>query len=247
MTHPIYAVGDIHGDLVQLKRIITWITADLRRSQAEHHQVVFVGDLVDRRENSRGVIDYLISGLSRNEPWVVLKGNHDRMFSLFLEEGGAQDPILRKDLTWLHPRLGGNTTLGSYGIAVNDNTNPFDLQIEALKKVPAEHRAFLQSLPTHFETDELFFAHAGVNPKRALDDQIEDDLIWIRSPFHDHTAPYDKLVIHGHTPVDIVTHYGNRINIDTGAAYGGPLSAIVIEGQEIWEIHAEDRSPLRPG
>lgn len=247
MTHPFYAVGDIHGDLVQLERIIDWINADLARKQPDSHQVVFVGDLVDRREDSRGVIDYLIKGLADQEPWIILKGNHDRMFSLFLEENGAQDPILRKDLTWLHPRLGGNTTLASYGIRVDDTANPFDLQMEALKRVPAEHRKFLLSLPTHFETETLFFAHAGVNPKHPLDQQTEDDLIWIRAPFHEHTEPYEKLIIHGHTPIDLVTHYGNRINIDTGAAYGGDLSAIVLEGGRVWELGETQRTRLRPG
>lgn len=247
MTNPIYAVGDIHGDLVQLERIINWINADLARKQPDSHQVVFVGDLVDRREDSCGVIDYLIKGLADQEPWIILKGNHDRMFSLFLEENGAQDPILRKDLTWLHPRLGGNTTLASYGIRVDDTANPFDLQMEALKRVPAEHRKFLLSLPTHFETETLFFAHAGVNPKHPLDQQTEDDLIWIRAPFHEHAEPYEKLIIHGHTPIDLVTHYGNRINIDTGAAYGGDLSAIVLEGDQVWELGETKRTRLRPG
>lgn len=247
MTHPIYAIGDIHGDLIQLKRVISWIEADFQRHAADTYQVVFIGDLVDRREDSRGVIEYIIDGLDAGEPWIVLKGNHDRMFSLFLEENGAQDPILRKDLTWLHPRLGGDTTLRSYGIDATEDSDPQELHAEALGKVPAHHRRFLADLPISFETDDLFFAHAGVNPEFGLDNQTEDDLIWIRKPFHEHTKPYSKLVIHGHTPVDLVTHYGNRINIDTGAAYGGVLSAIVLEGRKAWELLEAGRKELRVG
>ena len=53
----------------------------------------------------------------------------------------------------------------------------------------------------------------------------------------DHGVP----VVHGHTPVDIVSHYGNRLNIDTGAGYGKPMSAVVIEGCQIWHLTPQGR------
>ena len=72
----------------------------------------------------------------------------------------------------------------------------------------------------------------------------EDDLIWIRQAFHDYMEPFEALIIHGHTVIDAVTHYGNRINIDTGAAYGHDLSAIVIEGGQVWILDPEGRRAL---
>ena len=124
MTQRTLAIGDIHGDLGQLERIMAFIDADRTREGITNYQVIFIGDLTDRRDQSKGVLDYLLDGLTRNEPWIILRGNHDRMFSLFLEENGAQDPILRKDLTWLHPRLGGNTTMASYGVDALEDRDP---------------------------------------------------------------------------------------------------------------------------
>lgn len=225
----IYAIGDVHGDLAKLQSIMERITDDWKRAGRPDYKVVFIGDLVDRRSNSKGVIQYLIDGLADGQPWVILRGNHDRMFSLFLDHPANADPILRPDLTWLHPRLGGNTTLASYGINVSEDSDPAALHADALQKIPATHVQFLKSLRNFFETDDYFFAHAGVEPNTPLNEQSEDDLLWIRAPFHEHTGMYRKIIVHGHTPVPAVVHYGNRINIDTGAAYGHELSAIVID------------------
>jgi serine/threonine protein phosphatase 1 len=244
----LYAIGDIHGDMDQLAMIHARITDDLAANPAGKHQIIHIGDLVDRRFDSKAVIEFLINGIAAGEPWIVLKGNHDRMMTLFIDHK-AQDPILRTDLTWLNPRLGGLTTLESYGITGLTHEQEDEVLAEAIAKVPASHRDFLRDLPTHFDTPRAFFTHAGINPDVPLADQTEDDLIWIRAPFHDHAGPFEKLIVHGHTPVDVVTHYSNnRLNIDTGAAYGKVLSAVVLDDTGIWqldangrrEIHAED-------
>ena len=111
----IYAVGDIHGHLDRLREVHEWIEQD-RGQHGGDDVVVFVGDLVDRGPDSAGVISWLIDGLAAGQPWVILKGNHDRMMSWYLESPARQDHRLRNDYTWLHPRLGGLTTLASYGV-----------------------------------------------------------------------------------------------------------------------------------
>ena len=80
-----------------------------------------------------------------------------------------------------------------------------------------------------------------------MSDQHEDDLTWIRKPFLESREDHGALIIHGHTAIDRPAHYGNRVNIDSAVAYGGPLSAIVIEDREVWEITATGRSLLLPG
>ena len=80
-----------------------------------------------------------------------------------------------------------------------------------------------------------------------LDAQAEDELLWIRRPFLDDPRDHGALVVHGHTPVDRVTHYGNRLNIDTGAGYGRTLSAVVIEGDRVWLLGPGGRQPVLPG
>lgn len=240
----LYAIGDIHGDMEQLEMIHARVAADLAAHPVGDHKIIQIGDLVDRRFQSKQVINYLIEGHEAGKPWITLKGNHDRMMTLFIDHK-AQDPILRTDLTWLHPRLGGLTTLESYGITGLSHEQEDEILAEAIAKVPATHRDFLRTLPTHFDTPDAFFAHAGVNPERSLADQTEDDLIWVRAPFHDHPEPYEKLIIHGHTPVDVVTRYANnRLNIDTGAAYGKLLSAIVLDDTGIWQLNEEGRGEI---
>ena len=93
---------------------------------------------------------------------------------------------------------------------------------------------------------DLFFAHAGIQPGVPLADQVEHDLIWIRKEFHVDTRDHGKLIVHGHTPVEQATHYGNRINIDAGAGYGRPLVAVVFEGRACWQLTDEGRVALTP-
>ena len=92
----------------------------------------------------------------------------------------------------------------------------------------------------------MYFAHAGIRPGVPLDRQCEEDLVWIRQSFHKESGPHPKLIVHGHTPVDAATHYGNRINLDSGAGYGRPLTAAVFEGTDAWLLTASGRQPLNP-
>ena len=75
----VYVIGDIHGHIEKLKDVHGWI----ERDQSAHGAatIVHVGDLTDRGPKSAQVVDYLASGMDAGEDWVVLKGNHDRMFS----------------------------------------------------------------------------------------------------------------------------------------------------------------------
>jgi len=210
--------------------------------------VVHIGDYVDRGPKSNHVIEHLIQGASAGAPWIFLRGNHDRMMQFAIDADPREDPGLRKDLYWCHPRLGGLTTIASYGVKVprvlkrQKDALPLLAQLKA--NCPDSHKAFLIGLQNSYETDDCFFAHAGVNPERGLDDQVEDDLIWIRDPFLKHPGDFDKLIIHGHTPCEQLEHSGNRVNIDTGAAYGYPLSTIGIEGREVFEVTPDGRKAI---
>jgi len=263
-----YAVGDIHGHLEKLKQVHDWIDRDQRQNGPA--TVVHLGDLVDRGPDSRGVIDYLLEGIEAGEDWVALKGNHDRMMSLYLEADPRRDSRLSAEYEWLHPRLGGWETLESYGVDPAGSTashwlrareNVAELLVaygadpkrppqslhETVKLVvPDMHKRFLRDLPLIYSTRDVAIVHAGVRPGVPLAEQVEDDLIWIRDPFHYSRADHGALIIHGHTPVEEVIHYGNRVNIDTGAAYGGPLSAVAVEGRQIWQITRRGREEILP-
>jgi serine/threonine protein phosphatase 1 len=241
---PIYAIGDIHGHLGLLEQAHARIEVDRAAYGTPDAPVVHVGDLVDRGPDSRKVIDFLIKGQADGRAWVVLKGNHDRMFTGFLDDPHLRDAGLRPIYSYLHPRIGGAATLESYGLSSPGDRPLAPVHAEALASVPAAHRAFLSALPTHFIHGTRLFVHAGINPARALSEQSETELLWIRDPFLNHTGPFGWLVVHGHTALERATHYGNRLNLDSGAAYGGPLSAVVIEGDKAWLLGESGRIPL---
>ena len=237
-----YAIGDIHGHLGLLQAAHLRIAADIARHGPG--PIVHVGDLVDRGPDCRGVIDYLMAGVLRGEDWVVLKGNHDRMFARFLRDPFLPEPGLRPDLGYLNPKIGGAATLASYGVRNAADRPVKRVHVEAVAAVPVQHRSFIEGLPVTHRFDEALFVHAGIRPGIALEDQTETDLLWIRTPFLDSTADHGPLIVHGHTAIDRPTFYGNRLNIDSGAAYGGPLTAVVIEGRDAFELTPEGRVAL---
>jgi serine/threonine protein phosphatase 1 len=239
-----YAIGDIHGHIGLLQGVHDLIAKDMAQNGAA--PVVHVGDLVDRGPDSRGVIDWLMAGIAAGQDWVVLKGNHDRMFRRFLRDPMEPEHGLRPDLSWLHPRLGGIETLQSYGVRSPGDRPVIKVHADADAAVPEAHRAFIDARPTSHRIGELLFVHAGIRPGIALEDQTETDLLWVRDPFLTHTASHGPLVVHGHTAIDTPTHYGNRVNIDSSAAYGGPLSAVVIEGREVFHLTPAGRLRLQP-
>ncbi|MEP3676213.1 metallophosphoesterase family protein [Sulfitobacter sp.] len=242
MTRPIYAIGDIHGQLNELTRVLALIEAD----GGENAEIVFMGDYTDRGPASAQVLDVLIDGVAQGKPWHCLKGNHDRMFSWFLQEYPRHDAYLPVYLYWLHERLGGDKTLASYDIAFTETDRALNVHARARNAVPQSHVEFLNGLALSFETPDLFFAHAGIRPGVPLGQQDEEDLLWIRKEFHIDQRDHGKLVVHGHTPVERATHYGNRVNIDVGAGYGKPLCAVVFEGRTCWTLEDEGRVPLLP-
>ncbi|MCF6316385.1 MAG: metallophosphoesterase [Marinosulfonomonas sp.] len=143
----IYAIGDIHGQIGMLHAAHERIAADRAHTGDMDAPVVHLGDLTDRGPDSNGVIQYLIDGIARGEPWLMVKGNHDRMFAGFLEDPEYHDPGLTTGLTWLHPRLGGVETLVSYGVAADTPHS------EIQRAVPDSHKQFLGKRPSPTSLD----------------------------------------------------------------------------------------------
>jgi serine/threonine protein phosphatase 1 len=200
-----YAIGDIHGALHKLTALIDRCE---RHADGRAHGFVFVGDYVDRGRQSSGVISHLIE-LAQKQPGdiVTLMGNHEAMLLSIIDGELPPDD-------WL-PQ-GGAETLQSYGIA-------------DARDLPREHVDWLRALRMSHDDGRRFFAHAGVNPERPLDAQVEDDLLWIREPFLSDRRDYGRLIVHGHTPMrnGIPDLRHNRVDLDTAAGYGGPLTAAV--------------------
>ncbi|GHG83530.1 metallophosphoesterase [Pseudodonghicola xiamenensis] len=243
MSNAIYAVADIHGRHDLLERALDLIARD----GGDRAEVVFLGDLVDRGPDSRGVIETLRTGIEEGRAWRVLLGNHDRMLARFLRAGDIHDRQIRSGISWLHPRVGGLATLASYGIETGPEVPPAELFAAVQQAVPAEHLTFLETRPRALEREGLLFVHAGIRPGVALADQDPEDLIWIRDAFLDHPDPHPWLVVHGHTALEHPQHFGNRIDLDGGAGYGRPLHPAVIEGGKCWLLTERGREALEPG
>ncbi|MEL7238870.1 MAG: metallophosphoesterase family protein [Planctomycetota bacterium] len=220
-----YAVGDIHGCVEELGRLLGAIDVDAETANDDAPSfLIFLGDYVDRGPDSRGVIDRLIALRAGRSHIRFLKGNHEAALLDFLENP-------RKGAAWLD--WGGAETLESYGLADVTVRDEADLAEEFRRRLPAEHLAFLNALETRFETEDVFFVHAGIKPGVPLAEQAENDLLWIRGEFH--SAPVgkrpEKTIVHGHHPVKKPQDAGWRINVDTGACWTGKLTAVVIEGK----------------
>lgn len=235
----IFAIGDIHGQLALLRAAHARIAA----RAGDDAKIVHLGDLIDRGPDSRGVIDYLMQGQSAGRDWIVIRGNHDTFLPRYLEDPSWADPGLSTPAVWTeHPGLGAAETLASYGI--DPSLPPDALHRAARVAIPQAHADWLAARPLWHLSPLALFVHAGVRPGVGLLDQTETDLTWIRKPFHTSTDDHGVLVVHGHTPVKRPTHYGNRVNIDTGAAYGGPLTAIEISPSGITILDDERDIPL---
>lgn len=241
-----YAIGDIHGQLQKLKHAHALIEADKAAVGDPGATVVHLGDLPDRGPDTKGVIDHMIACRDAGAPHVILLGNHDRMMRRFLHPEKLKDD-LRHDLDWLWPPLGGRATLASYGVDVSEHRTDEAIHADAMDAVPASHLDLLDSLTTPYAEGDCLFVHAGIRPGVAIGEQTRDDLVWIREPFLSDTRDHGPLIVHGHTPVDTVMHCGNRLNLDTGAGYGGPVSAVVIEGRAVWLLTEGGRKPVLPG
>jgi serine/threonine protein phosphatase 1 len=217
----LYAVGDIHGRADLLADLMERITND--REQAGDHRaaLIFLGDYVDRGPESDRVLDLLL-GLDRERFEVrTLLGNHDQALLDFMREPAGAGP-------WM--KHGGVETLAAYDVAAprlaGDDAG-WAAAAEALKeRMPRAHVDFLETLELTAEYGDYFFAHAGARPGVGLDRQTEHDLLWIRDDFLDDERPFEKVIVHGHTPEKQVHSDGRRIGVDTGAYASGVLSAV---------------------
>mgnify|MGYP005839697775 CR=1 FL=1 len=218
-----YCVGDIHGRADLLADLHGQIQRDAASYEGQR-QVLYLGDYIDRGEQSRQVLDLLIEQPLAGFEHFHLLGNHERAVLDFLV-----DPIAMSG--WLE--WGGRATLRSYGIHVG----PMPSREELLtvrdrfdEELPGTHRDFLeQGLPAHAE-GSYYFVHAGVRPGVLLDKQELGDQLWIRDEFTRSTANHGAIVVHGHTISEQAELLPNRIGIDTGAFRSGVLTALVLEG-----------------
>lgn len=228
-----YAIGDIHGRLDLLEALLGEIERDQKGRDEQPVTLIFLGDYIDRGPHSKGVVDRLIRGFPQGYTPVFLKGNHEALLLSFL-----RDPST--GLNWL--RNGGDDTLSSYGLPLDTIRLAFwdgDRGIaQAIRQfrmmLPEAHLKFYENLKLFCRFGDYYFAHAGVRPNRPLDQQSEEDLLWIRKDFISWTEDFGAVVVHGHTPAKEPQDLRNRIGLDTYAVRTGKLTACGFEGTARW-------------
>lgn len=217
-----YAIGDVHGEHEKLERLLTFIRDDAKFLGAEY-KIVFLGDLIDRGADSRSVVESARQLCAAGEAWAI-KGNHEE---LLLHAYDQRESIG----IYFWAENGGDETITAYMLA----NGVCDDWRDAIDK---DHIAWLRSLPVMLRDEErgLVFVHGGIDP--ATFPNCTDELrMWTRSPkFFDPGRWPDRpeleglLVVHGHTVTSNFEPHVNprRVNVDTGACFGGPLTSVVL-------------------
>ena len=225
---PVAVIGDVHGQVRQLDDVLRQLQG---LPDYQDRWIVFIGDLVDRGEDSSGAVQRVLDLMRSHPKTTCVSGNHELAMGLACGVISGAD---RGDWPerWTD-HYGSEETFASYGAAFPDCD---DLHA----KLPEEHRALLRDLPWAVEHPEFYFVHAGLDPNMNFETQrrILDarDFTLNRPPWlcsksfakPDVPADCGLTVVSGHVPVDGVKNYPQRMLIDTTGGLGGSLSCVLL-------------------
>ena len=239
------AFGDIHGQREKLACLLDQV----RPTRTDH--LVFLGDYIDRGPDSRGVVDLLIELAGDFPQTVFLRGNHEQML---LDAAKTEAPhglpewnrLIDLDPDWASSNgiydltnqwfmNGGRATLASYGVDEDERAKIYEGKVVPWNVVPQEHIDFLQATKLWHRFGEYLFIHAGVNDE-PLEDQSPSTFLWSRWL----PGGQEETHVVGHTPTkDRRPGFWDEeyrlIELDTGAGYGGPLTACDVLTRQFWQ------------
>ncbi len=227
----VYAIGDVHGRNDLLQSLLDQIAHDDTARGAAETQIIFLGDLVDRGDDSAGVIETAMALKTSGRSIRFLLGNHEEVFL---------KACRKRDLKTLRffLKIGGDATLQSYPIPRSEylTLTLQELADRLPSLIPEAHLAFLENFEDQIIIGDYVFVHAGIRPGVPLSEQKRNDMRWIREEFTDHRGDLEKVVVYGHTIYTEIEERGSRIGIDTGAFASGVLTAIGLEGDKRWYL-----------
>lgn len=244
VTYPIIAIGDLHGQLTKFDRLLSKLCQLPVYPRAT---IVLLGDLVDRGESPRRLIDRVLQLIHAKPSTTCVMGNHDYALVRALGLDGPASEF------WMYAyatKYNAFDTLASY-----DATTLTELR----KNMPASHRDLLRSLPWIVESERHLFLHNGLTPEVAAtaEQQVACARVrcWDRGILapRPYTATYDKwtdeypvwlgadkgcsakplphptkVQVTGHARVDRPDVSAERIRIDTTGGSYGELTACVL-------------------
>jgi len=220
MGERLFAIGDIHGCYEQLKELV-----EHKIQIKKTDKLIFLGDYIDRGNQSREVVDYIIGLQNKDFDIIALIGNHESMLLDALDN----DMFLPE---WI--QNGGSETMISFGI-------------NSLKQLDQVYIDFFKGLQFYYFLNNLLFVHAGFNDRISNPFDDKYPMIWSRREKYTNPVLRDKTIIHGHTPVPQlickleIQNHNHVINIDTGCVYTdiegyGCLSAFEIYSRKLISV-----------
>ncbi|SPE99463.1 polynucleotide kinase-phosphatase [Streptomyces sp. MA5143a] len=236
LTGPFDIIGDIHGCAHELEALLGKL-GYVDGVHPEGRTAVFVGDLVDRGPDSPGVLRRVMSMVGSGDALCV-PGNHENKYGRYLKGRGVQH---------------------THGLA--ETIEQMEGESEEFKK---QVREFIDGLVSHYVLDggKLVVCHAGLPEKyhgrtsgRVRSHALYGDTtgetdefgLPVRYPWAEDYRGR-AAVVYGHTPVPQATWLNNTICLDTGAVFGGKLTALRWPERELVDVPAERvwYEPTRP-
>jgi serine/threonine protein phosphatase 1 len=216
----LYAIGDIHGCFDSLKKLV-----EDQLMLTKDDKLVLLGDYIDRGNNSKGVVDYIMDLQEKGFDIIPLIGNHE-MLLLETFEDEKNKP------KWI--QNGGGETLKSF-------------EIESIKEISPKYPEFFKNLQNYYSVEEFLCVHAGFNDK-ILNPFIDTySMVWESRVEYFNPLLAEKIIIHGHRPITMdlcikqITEKQRVINIDTGCVYKekigyGKLTAMELYSKKLFSI-----------
>jgi serine/threonine protein phosphatase 1 len=230
---PMVVIGDVHGQLQQLARLLRKIRG-LR--VYEDGWIVFVGDFVDRGPESYEVLDTILRLIDEHPKTTAVMGNHE--LAMIGALSLIETPL---DCHWGRrwcECYSAEVTFDCYGVGRGD--------LAALRKaLPDRHKDLIVNLPWCVEHPDYLIVHGGLLPDMPFEDQME---VLKERDFSLHAPPWlcdhdlaefdgppdcQVAVVSGHVPITRAVVREKRILLDTTGGYGGELSAVLLPEREI--------------
>lgn len=226
----VWTIGDVHGQAAMLSALLAALP------RADDDVTVFIGDYIDRGPDTAAVVRRVLKEHDKApDRTVLLWGNHEDMAA---EHFGLEAPcdLAYDPNDWF--RNGGIQAMESYGHSTPDlfaAPCPDDLvRLFGLLTL------FWRS--DHPDLSDYIWVHAGVPPRQSPEETSPEALLWIREEFLDSTDPSGRVIVHGHTPFREVRARPDKIGVDTGAAYGGLLTALQLPERRVIQIDQKGRT-----
>lgn len=215
-------IGDVHGQADLLDRLLDQL------SKEPVNRLVFVGDYVDRGEDSARVLEILMRLGADAPQHVFLKGNHEKMMLDFIDR-----PRERAE-RWV--RNGGLQTLASFGLhdlRVSMTDDELSSAAEEFRNaLPPRCEDWVRSLGLSYQTGNLWVVHAAAAPDQPVDGQSDRILLWGHRDFGKRPRQDGQWIAHGHTVVPEPICGDGIISVDTGAYATGRLTAAIVSPGE---------------